>query len=52
MKKIILAIMLFSLGGCLVAGDFAERRNRLHEIGNNPDYCEKHPDRCVQGVPW
>lgn len=51
MKKVILLFVLF-LTGCVVAGEFPEHRNRLHDMGHNEDYCAKNPDRCIDGVPW
>ena len=51
MKKFLLFFLLF-LNGCVVAGDFPENRNRLHNLGKDEAYCEKNPDRCIKGVPW
>ncbi len=51
MKKFILLFLLFLIG-CVVAGDFSEDRNRLHELGRDEAYCQKNPDRCVNGIPW
>ena len=51
MKKFVF-LLLLCVGGCVVAGDFPENRNRLHSMGNDSAYCDKNPDKCVNGVPW
>lgn len=52
MKKLIVFLMLFAVCGCVTVGKFPEKRNRLHELGNEESYCEKNPDRCIDGVAW
>lgn len=44
--------MLMFLTGCVVAGDFPEKRKRLHELGNDETYCAQNPDKCINGMPW
>lgn len=44
-------VCLFTLFGCTV-GEFPESRNRLHNMGHEKEICEKHPDRCINGVQW
>ncbi len=51
MKIWVFFVLLF-IGGCVVAGDFPEDRNKLHEMGRDSTYCDKNPDRCVKGIPW
>lgn len=51
MKKIILLAVLL-LNACVVAGEFPENRNRLHSLGQDEEYCQKNPDKCVNNVPW
>ena len=48
MKKLILLVCFFLLFGCKV-GEF---RNRLHELGHEKNFCQKSPERCVDGVQW
>lgn len=54
MKKAILFSLLILLAGCkcFVAGNLSEKRKHVYEVGNEQDYCEKNPDRCIKGVPW
>lgn len=54
MKKFIVVVALLLVAGCkgFTAGDFPENRQRLYTIGNEEAYCQQHPDRCVNGVPW
>ena len=54
MKKVILFSLLLVLVSCkcFVAGEMSEERKRLYELGNEKDYCEKNPNRCIKGVPW
>lgn len=54
MKKCILFMLLILLCACkgIVAGEMSESRKRLYEIGNEEDYCDKNPDRCIKGVKW
>ena len=49
MKKLILLVCFFLLFGCKV-GEFPE--NRLHELGHEKNFCQKSPERCVDGVQW
>ncbi len=51
MKKVIMLICLLGLWGC-VAGNFPEKRNRLHEMNSDKEICEKNPDRYISGVAW
>ena len=51
MKKLILLVCFFLLFGCKV-GEFPENRNRLHELGHEKNFCQKSPERCVDGVQW
>ena len=46
--------MLILLTACkgFVAGELSEERKRLYEAGNEADYCEKNPNKCMKGVPW
>lgn len=53
MKKVLLSLLIFFLASCAVeVGDFPDKRIKLHEMGYPKNYCEQHPDRCVEGVPW
>lgn len=52
MKKFIMLVMVLVLSGCFTAGDFPEKRLKLHEMGHEDDYCQRNPDRCINGVPW
>lgn len=52
MKKIMIVFLLFLICGCVEAGAFSEKRNRLHQLGQEDNYCEKNPDRCIDGVAW
>lgn len=52
MKKLICFIVMLAISGCISAGSFSEKRNRLHEMGHEDTYCEQNPNRCVNGVPW
>ena len=54
MKHFVLFSLLLMLCACqgIVAGDLSEKRSRLYEVGNETDYCEKNPHKCVNGIPW
>ncbi len=52
MKKVFLLFVITMLGACVVSGDFPENRNRLHELGRDDVYCQKNPDKCIDGIPW
>lgn len=51
MKKMMMILALCLLSSC-VAGEFTEDRNRMHEINRDRDVCEKHPERCINGISW
>ncbi len=48
MKKVIMLICLLGLWGC-VAGNFPEKRNRLHEMNSDKEICEKIPTAVSAG---
>lgn len=54
MKKSVLFLLLMLLCSCkcIVAGDLSENRKRMHEMGNEEEYCIQNPDKCVKGVKW
>lgn len=53
MKKFILFVMLLISGCTLEVGDFPEERQRLYNGGERQEgFCQEHPDRCIEGVPW
>lgn len=52
MKYLIAFFCVCLLTACVEVGNFSEKRIKLHEMGYGNDYCEKNPDRCVEGVPW
>ncbi len=54
MKKLILLSIILLVTACkgIVAGEMSEKRKRLYEIGNEENYCDKNPDRCIKGVAW
>ncbi len=53
MKKFILFVILFLNACTLTVGDFPEERQKLYNMGENQEgFCQEHPDRCVNGVPW
>ena len=54
MKRFIVIALLLMITACkgIVVGDLSEKRSRLYEAGNEEDYCEKNPKRCINGVPW
>lgn len=39
------------LSGCVI-GKFPENRERMHNMGTDEKFCQQHPDRCYQGIPW
>ncbi len=49
MKKIIMAVCLLALSGC-VAGEFSSDRNRLHDMNSDKEICDNQPERCLSGV--
>ena len=54
MKKCILFFSLAILCSCkgIVAGELSENRKRLHQVGNEENYCNVNPDKCINGVQW
>lgn len=52
MKKLLLLVCLMALAGCIESGNFEEKRIRMHEMNRDQDVCEKHPDRCINGITW
>ena len=54
MKKVYILAMTLLLCSCkgFVAGDFDEKRERLHNTGRGEEYCQQFPDRCYKGIPW
>ena len=51
MKKLILLVCFFLLFCCNV-GVVPEIRYRLHELWHEKNFCQKSPERCVDGVQW
>ncbi len=54
MKKCCILLLALVLFGCVEAGNFGPKRERLHRIGTSEDvnYCRNYPDRCINGVAW
>ncbi len=54
MKKALLMMFVLLLCGCVKAGEFSAKRQRLHNMGaeHETNFCEQHPDKCINGVPW
>lgn len=50
--KIYLVLFTVMLLGACEAGKISEDRKRLYEYNNNQEYCDEHPDRCVNNIPW
>ena len=53
MKKILIALSTILLLSACVAGDFEEKRERLHNMGKE-DICQQNPQRCIKGtnIDW
>lgn len=51
MKKFLMALLLVMVVSGCTAGQFEEKRNRLHNMGRE-GICEQDASRCVDGVPW
>jgi hypothetical protein len=54
MKKVVLFSLLLLLCACktIEAGKLTEKRSHLYEVGNEEDYCDKNPEKCIKGIPW
>lgn len=46
MKKIIICLLAVLLFSACEAGNFGEKRNRLHNMRRD-NICEKNPQRCI-----
>lgn len=53
MRKLGICLCLLLLSGCVKVGEFPANREKLHNMGGqSEDYCQKNPNRCVDGVVW
>ena len=54
MKKIYIAILVCFLCSCVEVGNFPAQRQKLHNMntGQEPNFCDKNPNRCIEGVAW
>lgn len=53
MRKLVLLFMITLLAACTVeVGKVKPERKALYDHNNNKEFCEKNPDKCVNGIPW
>ena len=54
MKEFVIIALLLMISACksIVIGELSEKRSHLYEVGNEEDYCNKNPKRCINGIPW
>lgn len=53
MKKLVLLFMLIMLTACAIeVGKVKKERKELYDHNNNKEFCEKNPNKCVNGIPW
>jgi hypothetical protein len=53
MRKLFLSLMIVMLAACTVeVGKVSPERKELYDHNNNKEFCEKNPDKCVNGIPW
>ncbi|MBP5215891.1 MAG: hypothetical protein J6039_04985 [Alphaproteobacteria bacterium] len=54
MKKIFLSLLFLAISGCTVleAGKIKDERKELYDYNNNKEFCDKNPQKCVNGIPW
>ena len=53
MKQILMTILTILLVSSCVAGNFEEKRDRLHNMGKE-NICQQNPQRCINGtnIDW
>jgi hypothetical protein len=55
MKNIVFYLLISIFVASCAAGEFGEKRNRLHNMGQE-DICIRHPERCItiegKQIPW
>ena len=54
MKKIYILLLISFMCSCVEVGNFPAKRQKLHNMntGQEADYCQKNPQRCIEGVAW
>ena len=54
MQKILLLIAILLISACAVfeAGNIKKERKELYDHNNNAEYCQQHPETCVNNIPW
>ncbi|MBR1600353.1 MAG: hypothetical protein IJ677_02110 [Alphaproteobacteria bacterium] len=54
MKKFMLFLMIITITACTAVeiGKVSPERKQLYDHNNNKEFCEKNPDKCVNGIPW
>lgn len=53
MKRFLLFLVMIILASCSVEiGKVTPERKQLYDHNNNQEFCEKNPDKCVNGIPW
>lgn len=53
MRKLLLLLMICLITACTVeVGKVSKERKELYDHNNDKEFCEQHPDKCVNGIPW
>lgn len=54
MRKIVVFLMMLLVAGCTMfeAGKVSDERKELYNRNNDREFCERNPDKCINGVPW
>lgn len=53
MRKLVLLFIITLLAACTVeVGKVKPERKALYDHNNNKEFCEKNPNKCVNGIPW
>ena len=53
MKKFLLLLIIVAIASCSVeVGKVSPERKKLYDHNNNKEFCEKNPNKCVNGIPW
>ena len=54
MRLSIILLLLFCIAGCaqMESRRMSEHHKRLYQHNNNEEYCEKHPNDCIENIPW
>ena len=54
MRKMLLLMAILLISACTVVevGKVKKERKELYDYHDSTEYCNQHPESCVNNIPW